>query len=189
MSERSALATASSGATRDPAYSSGPIVLVLAIILTISAIQKNDPPPVVGTRASAADFSAARAMPDLREIAQRPHPLASPDEARVRGYLIKRLTELGAAPDIETATVASSNRQGLRAFAVVNNIVAPIPGAASTGAIMLVAHYDSVPSGPGAGDDSAAVAAILETVRALKSGPPLRNDLIVLFTGGEELGM
>ena len=55
---------------------------------------------------------------------------------------------------------------------------------------MFVAHYDSVPSGPGAGDDAASVAAILETIRALKAGAtPLRNDLIVLFTDGEELGL
>jgi hypothetical protein len=188
-SEQSALSAASSGATRDPAYSSGPIVLVLAIILTISAIQKSDPPPVVGAGAPVADFSAARAMPDLRAIAKRPHPLSSPDHARVRGYLMKRLTELGAAPEIQSATVATATRRGLRTFALVNNIVARIPGTASTGAIVLSAHYDSVPSGPGAGDDSAAVAAILETLRALKHGPPLRNDLIVLLTDGEELGM
>jgi Peptidase family M28 len=180
--------TASSVSARDPAYSSGPIVLVLAIILTIAAIEKSGPPPVVGAGAPATDFSAARAMPDLREIAARPHPLASADNARVRGYLTKRLTELGVTPEVQTATVARANSSGLRTFAIVNNIVARMPGSVSTGAVMLVAHYDSVPSGPGAGDDSAAVAAILETVRALKSGPPLRNDLIVLFTDGEELG-
>jgi hypothetical protein len=181
----------SSASARDPAYSSGPIVLVLAIILTIAAIEKSEPPPVVGADAPSTDFSAARAMPDLRNIAARPHPLASSENARVRAYLMKRLTELGVAPEIQTAAVATvtlANASGLRTFAIVKNIVARIPGSASTGAIMLVAHYDSVPSGPGAGDDSAAVAAILETVRALKSGPPLRNDLIVLFTDGEELG-
>ncbi|MGC1344181.1 MAG: M20/M25/M40 family metallo-hydrolase, partial [Candidatus Binataceae bacterium] len=161
----------------------------LAIILTIAAIQKSGPPAVVGAGAPAEDFSAARAMPDLREIAPLPHPLASAENARVRGYLTKRLTELGVAPEIQTATVGRANPSGRRTFAIVNNIVARIPGRASTGAIMLVAHYDSVPSSPGAGDDSAAVAAIIETVRALKSGPPLRNDLIVLFTDGEELGM
>lgn len=164
-------------------------MLVLAIILTIAAIQKSGPPPIVGAGAPAADFSAARAMPDLREIAKLPHPLTSAENARVRGYLVKRLSEFGVAPEVQTATVAGVTRPGLRTFASVNNIVARVPGSASTGAIMLVAHYDSVPSGPGAGDDSAAVAAILETVRALKSGPPLRNDLIVLFTDGEELGM
>lgn len=188
MAEISATSGPSPASIRDPAYSSGPIVLILAIILTVAAIQKSGPPAVVSAGAPAADFSAARAMPDLREIAAQPHPLASAENARVRSYLTKRLAELGVAPEVQTATVATANPSGLRTFAIVNNIVARIPGSASTGAIMLVAHYDSVPSSPGAGDDSAAVAAILETVRALKSGPPLRNDLIVLFTDGEELG-
>jgi len=51
---------------------------------------------------------------------------------------------------------------------------------------MLAAHYDSVPTGPGANDDGTAVAALLETARALTSGPPLRNDVILMFTDGEE---
>ena len=71
----------------------------------------------------------------------------------------------------------------------MNNVVAKIPGTSPSGTVMLVAHYDSVPSGPGAGDDGASVAAILETMRALKASPALRNDLIVLFTDGEELGL
>ena len=91
-------------------------------------------------------------------------------------------------PQLSPGTVAS----GSDTWAMVRNIVAGIPGSAklkSTGAVLMVAHYDSVPSGPGAGDDAASVAAILETIRALKAGPALRNDLIVLFTDGEELGL
>jgi hypothetical protein len=56
-------------------------------------------------------------------------------------------------------------------------------------ALMLAAHYDTVARSPGANDDSASVAAILETVRALKVGPQLKNDLIILFTDGEERGL
>jgi hypothetical protein len=189
MPELSESTGSSKTSTRNPAYSSGPIVLVLAIVVTISALRKTDPPPVLGAGAPAAEFSAARAMSALRQIAQRPHPLASADEAQVRGYVVRRLSELGAKPEIEAATVASTDRSGLRTFATVNDIIARIPGTAGTGAVMLSAHYDSVPSGPGAGDDSAAVAALIETVRALKSGSPLRNDVIVLFSDGEELGM
>lgn len=48
--------------------------------------------------------------------------------------------------------------------------------------VLLVAHYDSVPKAPGAGDDAAAVVALPETLRILQSGPPLKNDIIVLFT-------
>src|SRR5487761_850176 len=84
MPETSATPAPISASSLDPAYSSGLIVLVLAIILTISAIQKSGPPPLVGAGAPAGDFSAARAMRDVRAIAARPHPLASADNARVR---------------------------------------------------------------------------------------------------------
>lgn len=42
--------------------------------------------------------------------------------------------------------------------------------------------------GPGASDDAAAVAAMLETVRAL-GDVELRNDLVFLMTDGEEDGV
>lgn len=167
----------------------GPLVLLALAGLGFFVAWINEPPRAARPDAPATAFSAARAMIDLRAIAARPHPVASADEARVRTYLLKRLGELRANPSVETATAAGAGRSGPRTFAVVHNIVARIPGTASTGAVMLVAHYDSVPTGPGAADDGASVAAILETLRAIKSGPPLRNDLIVLFTDAEELGM
>lgn len=128
-------------------------------------------------------------MRDVREIAKKPHPNGSAENARVREYLVARLRELGANPEVQTATVARRSPFGPDTWAVVNNIVAKVPGTQPTGAVMMVAHYDSVPSGPGAGDDAASVAAILETLRALKASPALRNDLIVLVTDGEELGL
>ena len=54
---------------------------------------------------------------------------------------------------------------------------------------MLVAHYDSVPDGPGAADNGASVAATLETLRVIKTQAPLQNDLICLFTDSEEVGL
>ncbi len=52
-----------------------------------------------------------------------------------------------------------------------------------------MAHYDSVAAGPGAGDDGAGVAAILEIARILKAGPPPRHGVMLLITDGEELGL
>jgi Zn-dependent M28 family amino/carboxypeptidase len=71
----------------------------------------------------------------------------------------------------------------------VENIVAALPGRDSTGRIFLVAHYDSTFGTPGAADDKAAVAAVVETVRALSTGVQLRNDVVVLLTDGEEPGL
>lgn len=62
-------------------------------------------------------------------------------------------------------------------------------GRASTGTIVLLAHYDGRTVSRGAGDDGVGVVTILETVRALRSGPGITNDVLVLFTDAEELGL
>lgn len=175
--------------SRDPGFVTGPVTFALLILVALLVIRGTEPPPAGDEKTPLTEFSSARAMRDVREIAQRPHPLASPDNDRVREYLLGRLRELGANPQVQTATVARHVRGSPDVWAVVHNVVGKIPGTNSTGAVLMVAHYDSVPSGPGAGDDASSVAAILETLRALKASAPLRNDLMVLFSDGEELGL
>jgi len=64
-----------------------------------------------------------------------------------------------------------------------------LPGAdRAAPAVLLMAHTDSVPAGPGAADDAAGVAAVLETVRALGTTRRQR-DVMVLLTDGEEAGL
>jgi len=55
-------------------------------------------------------------------------------------------------------------------------------------AVLLMAHYDSVPQSPGASDDGLGTVTLLETLRALKAGPLPKRDIIALFTDGEEIG-
>lgn len=71
----------------------------------------------------------------------------------------------------------------------VYNVVARIRGSDSTGAIALDAHYDSGATAPGASDCGSCVVTLLETARILKNQPSLKNDLIFVFTDGEENGM
>src|SRR5690606_22917038 len=49
--------------------------------------------------------------------------------------------------------------------------------------------YDSAPAAPGASDDMAAVAAIIEVARMLRTEPQLRNDVLFVITDGEEVGL
>ena len=60
-------------------------------------------------------------------------------------------------------------------------------------AIILLAHYDSVPAGPGAADDGSGVAAVLETARALRAraakGAKSLHPVIAVLTDGEEYGL
>jgi hypothetical protein len=71
-------------------------------------------------------------------------------------------------------------------MAAVRNVVAVLPGSDPTGRLFLMAHHDSVETGPGAADDAAGVSALLESVRALTEGPQLRNDVVVVLTDAEE---
>jgi hypothetical protein len=64
-----------------------------------------------------------------------------------------------------------------------------LKGSGNGKAVLLVAHYDSREESFGASDDGSSVATLLETMRTLKAGEPLKNDVIVLFTDAEEEGM
>src|SRR5690606_639076 len=133
-------------------------------------------------------FSSARAMTLLTDIARAPRPTGSPEHERVRAYLLGRLEALGLDPEIQTA-VALSQGPGYARSATVRNVVARLPGTAPTGAVLLTAHYDAVPLSPGAGDAGSGLVAVLEALRAARAGEPLRNDVIVLFTDAEEIGL
>jgi Zn-dependent M28 family amino/carboxypeptidase len=120
----------------------------------------------------------------VEQIAVVPHPVGSAANAGVRDYLLAELRDLGLQPNVLAATAVRGNE-----LARVENIHARIPGRASTGHVVLAAHYDSVAQAPGAADDAAGVAAILETARALRATSPLRNDIDVVITDGEEPGL
>lgn len=149
------------------------------------------PPRAVPEDAPPDAFSSARAMRHVRAVAQKPHPTGSEEIERVRRYIIGELAALGVRAEIQEAEVVPTQaRAGWPASAArVRNIVARLPGTSNSRALMLAAHYDSVSTGPGASDDGAGVATLIETVRALKTGPPLRNDLILVFSDAEELGL
>lgn len=147
-----------------------------------------DPRPV---SAPAEEFSAQRALKDAEAIGGQPRPLGSAASRAAREHLTRRLTELGGTVRAGTEPV-STDGQGTALVARVTNIHATFPGSggADAGHVLLMAHYDSVPAGPGASDNAVNVAAVLEVVRALRfGGDTPRNTVDVLFTDGEEPGL
>jgi Peptidase family M28 len=169
-------------------------VLAIAIVLflVVSAflsIYLQSPPHAVASSAPAGEFSSGRAMKQLEAIAQQPHPIGSSAHQEVRDYILKELSAQGLSPEIQETTVARPGGRGFVVAGTVRNIAARLSGTDSQKAIMLVGHYDSAPTSLGASDDGSAVVVLLETLRALKAGSPLKNDLIFLFTDGEEVGL
>lgn len=137
-------------------------------------------------RSGPGQFSAERAMSDVRFLAEVPRPMGSAGAARARAYIISQLRSQGYSPTVQTTTVVGGFDPENHVAARVTNIVARLPGTANTGAIAFNAHYDSVAQSPGASDCASCVAAVLETARALQAGSRLRNDVLFVFTDGEE---
>jgi len=134
-------------------------------------------------------FSADRAMIDVDAIAQRPHPIGSEEHSKVQRYIVNRLAQMRLKADIQTGSVVQADGKGGVVGANVENIVVRLRGTGAPKAILLVAHYDTVSTSAGAADDTANVAAILEILRAVQAGAPLKHDVVALFTDGEEIGL
>ena len=162
----------------------GLALLALALLLTF-ALGK---PPAPGPKdAPATEFSAGRAGDVLRDLVGdgTPHPVGSAANAQVRERVMAHLRALGYAPEVQEASTCQAGWGCAR----VANVLARLPGQERGKAVLLIAHYDSVPAGPGASDDLTGVAAVLEVARALKAGPPLRNPVLFLIDDGEEAGL
>ncbi len=100
----------------------------------------------------------------------------SRDRARVRDYLDQKLRDYGLKPETQT-------------FETGVNVVAERPGSdPGLGAILVVAHYDTVPGSPGADDNASSLAAALEIARLLgpRSTP---RSLKFAFFDQEEVGL
>lgn len=165
------------------------MLLLLAVAAYLSIYLQNRLPAEVFENAAATEFSSARALQKLRVISAHPHPIGSQEHAVVRDHIYRELSNLGLTPETQK-TVAVNTRWGSPfATASVQNVLARLKGTNNSRAVLLVAHYDSVASSFGANDDGAGVVTLLETARALKSAGPLKNDVIFLFSDGEEVGL
>lgn len=156
--------------------------LVVTLFVAIGFYSISAPP---GETNESDGFSTARAMNHIEVIAREPHPMGSPEIAEVRDYLVAELRSIGLEPDLQRLRAPDYYSTSGRTVDVVN-VVARIPGERGNPAVALVAHYDTMTTTPGANDNTAAVAVLLETARLVVAGEPLANDIILLFTDGEE---
>ena len=164
------------------------VVLLLALLLIYISIRFASPPAVVTGDIPDSSFSVKRAYTHLLQIARLPHSTGTAENTRVREYIAGVCKQAGFTVEIQHATSIANWGQRINA-ANVYNIIATKKGQHNSRSVILMSHYDSEPNTPGAGDDGAGAAAMLETARALQSVHPLQNDLVLLFTDGEEIGL
>ena len=168
----------------------GIIAFLACILFAFLTLKLFSPPKALPANAAATSFSAERAMQHLKVVAKAPHSLGTPQNEEVINYLVKELKDLGVAVSIQD-TLVSRTREKNPATRIsrVKNIIGRLKGTDNSQAVMLMAHHDSQPNTPGAADDGSGVVAILETIRAIKASGPLKNDVIVLITDAEEIGL
>ena len=170
------------------------VVFIFISIAVFVTLNQTEPPNALPVSAPTTEFSAERSIEHIKIIAQGIRIPGTPEYAIPRDYVMGELTAMGLNSEIQRTTC--SMPEDFQAYlgwtnvptVEVENIISRIEGTSTQEAILLVAHLDTTPYGPGATDDGSGVAVLLETARALLSGSPLRNSIILLFTGPEETG-
>ena len=162
------------------------VAALLAVIVGGFAIQAQNPPSPLPETAAPHLFAAGRAHKHVEAIASEPHPMGSAESARALRD-DRSPSRRNRAPHRRNPIGPSCKSD----HPEPQNVLARIKGQGPSGkkTLMLCAHYDSAHEGPGAADDAAGVAVVLETLRALKAGPPLERDVIALLSDGEEMGL
>ena len=167
-------------------------LLVMALLLVGFALKGElIEPPAPAATVAAGEFDTSRALARLQRILgdQRPHPVDTADDDAVRDRLIAELNAIGLQSRIQEAEDCSGfPKSRVVSCSHVRNVIATIPGTGQGKHLLLSAHYDSTPTGPGAGDDGIGVATLLEVGAILKSAPSAR-PVMLLFNEGEEYGL
>lgn len=164
---------------------------ILTLLLIIFAIYWSFhsllPPYNTDSTISETAFSTDRALVHVKEISKEPHSVGFPGHKKVRDYITGELKKLG----LETSFQEGYTAGDWSNLSKAENILAKIKGSENGKALVLLSHYDSSPhSALGASDAGSGVATILEGLRAfLKSNVKPKNDIIILITDAEELGL
>ena len=167
----------------------GRAALVLALFALVAFRVWGFVPKDPKASADMLGFSVDRAAAHVARLAAAPRPPGTEGHDAAREMIRAELARLGIPVETQRATTIGTHWGVPYDGARVENLVARMEGRERGPALALVAHYDSVPNAPGAADDASGVAVLLETARALREGPALRNDVIFLFTDAEEAGV
>ena len=192
-----------------------PIAALLGLVAGLSVLILPSSAP---TTADPTEFSAERAMAAINRLADEPHSVLRREaHDRARDDVVGMFTDLGYTPTVHSDPMfdlsnpedkrifddLSAEQQAVLKDAPAETIVVDVPGK-SEHTMALMAHYDSstveadknghqhITDGTslGAADDGYGVAAIVETLRALKAeGRQPENSLKIVITDGEEIGL
>lgn len=161
------------------------VFVVLAALAGLETCRLGNPEPAPES-APPEQFSAGRALAAQQAVfTDEPHPLGTPAHDAVRDRVVEALRKLDYAVEIQHAFACNASAY----CGTVDNVIARRPDQpAGKAAVVVCAHYDSVPAGPGASDDGTGVATALEIARAIRR-EALANPVVFLIDDGEEAGL
>lgn len=174
-------------------YFSTTVSFLVIVLLVWYAYDSQTPDTGDDLAPAGIDYRLDNASMLVKEMSQKPHYHGSDAIGEVRQYLLLQLEEMGLSPQIQKGMAIDHHGN----IAEPVNILARYEGTGyGNQALLLMSHYDSDPhSSYGASDAASGVATILEGMRsyleAIGNGEveePV-NDIIVLITDAEELGL
>lgn len=168
---------------------SAALSFLLLLGLVYYSFYTHKPQKVSDINTPLTEFSTARALVHLEKITAQPHAVSTAGHTVVRDYIIEVLELMGL--EVQTQQ-GMAYKPGWGAMSQATNIISRIKGSGDGKAVLLMSHYDSAPhtASYGAGDAGSGVVAVLESVRAfIAQGTIPVNDIIILFTDAEELGL
>lgn len=161
------------------------LLVALPTLAALAAVRLLLVAPDLPPSGPGGDFDVQRAIEDLRVITAAPRVPGSQGYAEAQAYLRDQLEALGLETEVQEGLSLREQPGGV-SMARASNLIARLPGRASTGAVVLAGHLDTVHTTGGASDCGGCSAAVVEAARALVAGPRPRNDILFLIEDGEE---
>lgn len=160
------------------------LLLALAIYYSFTSLMPSHKSDLMVDSGS---FSTENALAHVKQLSLQPHAVGFRGHLNAQTYIISKLKGMG----LQTITQQGYTAGDWGNLSKATNILARIKGTEGGKALVLLSHYDSSPhSSFGASDAASGVATILEGVRAfLSENKHPKNDIIILITDAEELGL
>jgi len=142
-------------------------------------------------------IDTTRAMQHVAElVAIGPRPGDSPAAQRAAAYIEQALATAGLHVEREPVgkVLVPGIELGGLLYRAAREVTTTDPnlvvrfGPQTGAALLVMAHYDTVPPSPGAADNAAAVGVLIELARVLAASPP-HTPVILAFTANEEIGL
>lgn len=179
------------------------VATYVAIILLSYLVQTKNPEV---ESSSYPEKYLSDAWMDLQEISREFHPYFSHANDRVHDYILKQVTEITLRSEkgyikfdddvrkvfFQDNDVFNPNIIGRVNYFEANNVLVKIQGSdPSLDAVLLSAHYDSVPTAYGTTDDGAGIASMLSILRfyADENTPRPLRSIVFNFNNDEEFGL